>query len=290
MQKFHAGTALALFALALATPCGVVRAQAADAPSDRDQDARQLFQAAQVLYTDGDFERAGQMFESAYELSGRTQMLYNAYLAYRDGQMHADAQRVLGQYLDQPDAQNRHQLEARLAALQRAAEESERSGASEETRAESVASSDDPGDSGEVPATATPEEAASDTDVTHELEGTSGRSAVGPVVVGAGAALLIVGGVMGIMATKDANTLAERCVGTLCSPDDIGLRDQSRRRGNASTALLVGGGLTAALGAVLWALRGRAADTEGDASASVRPRVDVGCNGHSCAALVRGNF
>jgi tetratricopeptide (TPR) repeat protein len=87
---------------------------------ERDEDARQIFQAAQLLYEDGEFEQAGRMFERAYELSQRTSLLYNAYLAYRDGQMQADAARVLRQYLDQPDAQDRERLTPRLAALERA--------------------------------------------------------------------------------------------------------------------------------------------------------------------------
>ena len=257
---------------------GVGVAQYASA-QDSDNDARQLFEAGQVLYESGEFEQAGRMFERSYALSQRTSLLYNAYLAYRDGQFQVEAARVLRQYLDQPDAQDRARLAPRLEALERAnargaAAEPEVSGGAEPT----------------APPEEQPEEQHSEspsTPVDRESP-SSGRSPLGPVLVGAGGVVLVVGGVMGIMATKDANTLEDRCVNFVCSPDDIGLRDRSQRRGNASTALLVGGGVTAAIGVLVWVLSGRD-DEESEVTAN-RPRLDFGCDGQGCAAAVRGTF
>ena len=240
---------------------------------ERDDDARQTFQAAQVLYEDGAFEQAGRMFERAYELSHRTSLLYNPYLAYRDGPMQTDAARVLRQYLDQPDAQDRERLTPRLAALERANAEAEASPQAEgEPAVDGFASGD-----------GSPEPSA-------DAPGTDGSSespnVVGPLLVGAGGAMLAVGAVMGVLANKDADTLAERCTDFVCSPDERSLHDRSQRRGNASTALLVGGGVSAVAGVILWIVMGGAdADAE-----PARARLDLGGDGRGCAAAVRGTF
>ncbi len=245
--------------VALFTP-GVAEAQ------QRDEDARQIFQAAQLLYEDGEFEQAGRMFERAYELSQRTSLLYNAYLAYRDGQMQADAARVLRQYLDQPDAQDRERLTPRLAALERAnAEGAVAPDAVSEPPVE-ASSSEDPGDAD-----------ASE----------SSPNVAGPVLVSAGGAMLAVGAVMGVLASKDADTLADRCVDFVCSPDDRSLHDRSQRRGNAGTALLIGGGVSAVAGVILWIVMGGGDDADAEPA---RARLDLGCDGRGCAAAVRGTF
>lgn len=241
---------------------------------ERDDDARQIFQAAQVLYEDGEFEQAGRMFERAYELSQRTSLLYNAYLAYRDGQMQTDAARVLRQYLDQPDAQDRERLTPRLAALERANAEAE---ASPQTEGE-------PAVEGSAAGAGSPEPSTDGPGADGSSE--SSPNVVGPLLVGAGGAMLAVGAVMGVLASKDADTLAERCTDFVCSPDERSLHDRSQRRGNTSTALLVGGGVSAVAGVILWiVMSGDDADAE-----PARARLDLGCDSRGCAAAVRGTF
>src|SRR5206468_2722341 len=54
-----------------------------------------------------------------YGLSGRGQLLYNVYLAYRDAQDSPNAARALRGYLAAvPDAEDREHLQARLTALE----------------------------------------------------------------------------------------------------------------------------------------------------------------------------
>jgi tetratricopeptide (TPR) repeat protein len=261
MTKWRATIAVAM-AVALFTPW------VAEAQADRDGDARQLFEAAQLLYDDGEFEQAGRMFERAYELSNRTSLLYNAYLAYRDGQMQVDAARVLRQYLDLPDAQDRDRLTPRLEALERANAEA------------ASAPTQEPG-AADTQTSAVGTEAPEDT-----TESSSSPNVVGPLLVGAGGAMLAVGAVMGVLANKDADTLSDRCENFVCSADDRSLHDRSQRRGNASTALLIGGGVSAVAGVVLWIVMGRGDD---DAEPA-RARFDLGCDGQGCAAAVRGTF
>jgi hypothetical protein len=98
--------------------------------------------------------------------------------------------------------------------------------------------------------------------------------------------MLAVGAVMGVLASKDADTLADRCVDFVCSPDDRSLHDRSQRRGNAGTALLIGGGVSAVAGVILWIVMG---GDDADAEPA-RARLDLGCDGQGCAAAVRGTF
>jgi tetratricopeptide (TPR) repeat protein len=263
----------ALFAAVLALAvCLPAMAEA----QERDADARRIFEAAQVLYEDGEFQQAGRMFERAYEFSQRTSLLYNAYLAYRDAQMQADAARTLRLYLDRPDAQDRERLTPRLAALERA-------------NAAGTATPPNLGDAPPpdgVPVDRVAASGSSDESVTpvETDEDDPSPNLAGPLLVSAGGAALAVGVVMGVLATNDADALGDRCVDFVCSPDARSLRDRSQRRGNASTALLVGGGVSAVAGVILWFVL-RDHDEE-----PARARLDVGCTGQGCSAAVRGSF
>ncbi len=83
-----------------------------------DEAARAFFDAGTRLYGEGEFVEAARQYELAYERSGRPQMLYNIYLAYRDAGDQQRALDALSRYLDEAsEIENRRFLEARRDSL-----------------------------------------------------------------------------------------------------------------------------------------------------------------------------
>lgn len=94
------------------------QAQAPAAVSDRDQQARQLFEQGRTAYGDGRYRDAWANFHEAYQLSGRPELLFNiGQTADRLGQ-EADAIKAFSMYLERlPNAPNRRDVENRVRAL-----------------------------------------------------------------------------------------------------------------------------------------------------------------------------
>ena len=83
-----------------------------------DERAKAHFRVGQSLYDAGRFNEAAEEWEKAFELSQRSELLYNVYVAYRDAASSTDkAIGALRRYLQlgQIEATRRLQLEARLA-------------------------------------------------------------------------------------------------------------------------------------------------------------------------------
>jgi hypothetical protein len=123
---------------------GLVHAQpAAPSPpapgalSDKDQQARSLFEKGRQAYGDGQYRDAWAYFHQAYQLSGRPELLYNiGQTADRLGQ-DADALRAFRMYIERlPAAPNRHDVENRIHALE------ERVGASPKPATQAMPDSD----------------------------------------------------------------------------------------------------------------------------------------------------
>ena len=107
-------------------PCwaDAVRAQALSptpeaAATDGDQRARLKFEDGRKAYGDGRYRDAWADFHEAYQLSNRPELLYNiGQTADRLGQ-DADALKAFKMYLQRlPEAQNRHDVENRIRALE----------------------------------------------------------------------------------------------------------------------------------------------------------------------------
>ncbi len=83
-----------------------------------DQRARAHYTVGVAMYDAGRFPEAATEFQAAYDLSHRSALLYNCYVAYRDSSQATRARDSLAQYLNEvPDAPNRLHLMARLEAL-----------------------------------------------------------------------------------------------------------------------------------------------------------------------------
>jgi len=84
-----------------------------------DQAARGHFQVAQALFQTGRYVEAGAEFEQAFELSHRAEMLFNAFVAYRDGAELERAAGALSHFLEvAPEGESTLSLRARLIRMQ----------------------------------------------------------------------------------------------------------------------------------------------------------------------------
>lgn len=121
----HARSLGRLGALAVFTLCSI-HAHAQQSPptpppavSERDQQARKLFEQGREAYGDGRYRDAWAYFHQAYQLSGRPELLFNiGQTADRLGQ-EADAVQAFSMYVERlPAAPNRKDVENRIHALQ----------------------------------------------------------------------------------------------------------------------------------------------------------------------------
>lgn len=229
-----------------------------------DEQARAHFRAARSLYDLGRFRQAAEAFEEAYRLSQRPELLFNAYVAYREANDLAGAVRSLGAYLDLvQDAPDRANLQARLASMSEALErDREREAA---LQAMATARSAPP-----VP---------------------RGGEVWPWVVMGLGVAAMAGGIVTGSFALTESDALVAACPNDLCGPSV----DLDQRRSTVETlaittdVLLFAGGGVALLGLVLGlVLNAGESPTSTDVPAATE--VTTSCGPTGCAAVLRTRF
>lgn len=264
---------IALITLAIFGLCGSVRAQPQPAPESMsqstttdadmtDQQARGHFRLGRELYGQGRFREAAQEFEVAYGMSGRSQLLFNVYLAYRDAQDTQNAARALRGYLSAvPDAPDREHLTARLAALDAELKAEAEAAAAQRAQAESARQE--------------AEQAREERDATERRAAEAERRAaqrpsrpIWPWLVASGGVVAAGAGlVLGALASSDADELRDACVldprregasaplmaGTHCAPsvDLESRRDSIQTQAIVADALWIGGAVITVTGLVL---------------------------------------
>jgi tetratricopeptide (TPR) repeat protein len=86
----------------------------------RELEARQYFELGRLAFIDGRFEEALQAFERSYELSQRALLLFNIGSAHDRLRHEREALQAFERYLEaEPDAENRGEVEGRIAFLRR---------------------------------------------------------------------------------------------------------------------------------------------------------------------------
>jgi hypothetical protein len=221
-----------LLLLALCVPASAVRAQGTEARS-RDGEARRLFLQGRQAYEQELFTEAEDAFVAAYQAmpendERRTLILLNVAQAI---------ERQGGRDVDALEAWKRFEREARNvaddAALLRASQRIR------ELEARLSRRQVEPPPQAEVELT-TPDE--------------SPRRKphwAGIALTSAGGAMLVVGGVVGIVGLSKRNDLIDRCDGTSCPSDARGDADRLERLGLAADLLIWPGLAMAAAGTVL---------------------------------------
>lgn len=239
-----------------------------------DERARGAFRLGRQYYEQGRFAEAAAEFERAYGLSGRGQLLFNAYLAYRDARDDENAVRTLRGYLAEvPDAPDRAHLEARLAALERGIEERRDSEARQQAETEEARRQAEE-------ARRQAEEAARPR--YREIPGETWPW----IVMGAGAAMVVGGAITGAVALGERSSLDEECPLQLCpaGSDVEGRQSTIEALAITTDVLLVGGGVVAVTGLVLGIVLGPRTE------AIEAPPVAAACTGEGCFVAVRGDF
>ncbi len=252
-----------------------------------DEAGRSAFRVGQTLFQEGRFVEAGREFERAFELSQRASLLYNAYLAYRDGGQLGDAARCLEGYLDaNPEVADAERLGHRLAAMRNTLAEQERAAAAtEEERARLAAERE-----AEQAAAAAEQERLRLEAEEQRRRAESAETALNPIgyaVGGAGLALLGGALAMGLVANSRVGSLEDNCPDDRCIPsfDLAGERDKTDRAIVVTDVLLFTGIATLAVGVVLLFVGRGSGDDEAPAATA-----GAMCTGEGCAFSVQGNF
>jgi len=234
-----------------------------------DEQARAHFEAGRSLYAAGRFQLAAQEFEEAFRLSDRAELLYNAYVAYRDANDQRKSAEMLESFLARmPGAPDRITLEARLRALQEAiaredAIAAERAAAPPRSPAEpqqGVAPPPDPVDG-------------------------EGGSVLPFIVLGLGGAVLIAGATTGVIALGKTSDIENNCPANACEFgfDLAGARDDARMFATLTDVLLLSGAALAVTGAVLFFVLPGSGEAE-------QPNVGAACTTDGCLATGRLRF
>lgn len=255
---------------------GESMSQATTTEGDMDDErARGAFRLGRQYYEQGRFADAAAEFERAYGLSGRGQLLFNAYLAYRDARDDENAARTLRGYLAQvPDAPDRSLLEARLAALERGIEERREAEARQQAETE---------------------EARRQAEEARRLAEEAGRPRYREIpgetwpwiVMGGGAAMVVAGAITGAVALTERSSLDEECPLQLC-PAGTGVASRQsdiETLAITSDVLLIGGGVVAVTGLVLGIVLGPRSE-----AIEATPPVTAACTGEGCFVAVQGEF
>lgn len=267
-------------------------AQASTSETDMgDAQARAHFRLGRQAYEEGRFADAAQEFEIAYGLSGRGQLLYNVYLAYRDAQDTPNAARALRGYLAAvPDAADHEHLQARLTALEATVT------ADQEADAARTAQ-----DAEQHRQLEEAERRALEAEMRAQQGATTSRPWWPWLVVGGGVVLAAVGGGIAALAGSDADALRHSCVtqsssvglaqplqlGTSCSPSVMleSRRSAVMTEAAIADALWIGGSVVAITGLILaFVLPDDVSSPPGT------PAVSLGCGPTGCNGSLRVSF
>ena len=226
-----------------------------------DEEARARFELAQRLYQDGEFARAAEEFERAYEAAPRAALLFNAYLAHRDAGQDARSAEVLRRFLEtgEIEEERRRNLEARLAVLEREIAEA----AERETR-----------------------DASSERAEERPAEGGGGLGPLPWVLVGSGAAVLVASVVTGALSFDAAARLDALCPSVhACTGDWRAAQSEGEGLAIATDVLWPVGLALAGTGLVLWIVEATSSGSSEEA-----PQASIGCDHHGCMAVVTGSL
>lgn len=228
--------------------------------SQADAEAREHFRLGREHHAAGRFEEAAAEFEAAYALSRRPQLLYNIFVARRDGGQMRPAADALRRYLEEvPDVPEREQLTVRLQRMEEMI-------AREEAAAREAADDRPDGRDGERGASPRRDD--------------GGGALVGWIVAGAGGVAIAVSIVTGVLALDRESELESTCdADHFCDPGFEETRDSGRTLATVTDVLWVGGSLVAAGGVVLALVLGGGSDDEPEPEPAERATVSCGPSG-----------
>lgn len=270
--------------LSSVTSVARVHAQAAATTSEEaglsgDEEARMRFELGRRYYDTGRFEDAAREFSEAHRLSGRAELLYNLFLAYRDAGDDVHAVETLRAYLPTLEAgERRTQLEARLRVLEQrlagGADEGEGEGGGE-----GVVEGSQGGGGGEGEVAPPPNEGASSSSG-------GGLGVIPWVVIGVGGALIVGSVITGVLALDARSSLERMCAADgSCPPGFEDTQSNGQALAITTDVLWITGALAAGTGVVLAIL-----DMTSGSSTSDHATLGGACTADGCFASLQGRF
>ncbi|HEX2678663.1 MAG TPA: tetratricopeptide repeat protein [Polyangiales bacterium] len=300
-MRWVLGTMLLATLATAAAPRAVQAQDAAGAgpaisPEDEEK-ARAHFRLGRAHYDNGNFAQAAAEFEEAYRISQRSQLLYNIYLAYRDANDTRHAAESLRKYLElQKEVENRGQLEARLAALERSLAD----GTAPQPAAQPQGPQPQapPAEAQPAQPAAQPEATPAPVAATETAPPPEKATNIVPwVLMGTGGAMIITSLVTGSIASSKQSDLDKKCPDKnnctfKTAAEEKQLKDlQSSGKSMAliTDILMFGGIAVAGTGAVLFILD-RAKGDSASSESSNAPTASVACLPGACAGSVTMKF
>lgn len=215
----------------------VARAQDQPAParpSQSDQDrSRALYEEGSRAYKDGQYQKAVELFLSAYELSHAPAILFNVAQAYR---LAGACERALSYYRrsleEEPDAANRAEVEERIAEMERCADQPAETDAAAGTQPPAATSDLGGGEPGRLTAPA-PERPS------------PYRPVLPLLTIGLGATAAVAGGVIYFQARAKFDEVEPTCP---CEPDAF----SGWETATDASYVLMGAGVVAAGAGLIW--------------------------------------
>lgn len=236
------GRVLALVLVVLGTCAPSASAQSSEV---RDEEARALFSAGRLAFEAGDYEHALEDFRQAYDRSPRPELLFNIAQSADRLRRDEEALSAYRRFLEGvPESPNRPLVEARITFLERASAETSTAPPSEEPPSEEHLGAD------EATVAQTPPPSAS-----HELDPT------GPIVIGAGGAVLVAGAVLLAVGYSDRASVEAARDGTSWASVE-GAYGRADAEVTAGFVLVGVGAALAVVGVVITATLGSREDTQ----------------------------
>ena len=245
-------------------------------PSADDEFARKHFKLGEEYHNRADYEKALEHFTKSFELSGKPALLFNM----------ARCQELLGEHQKAIDLYNRflkHEppqaelVRQRVANLTRLVDKKRLKARQQIPAAETTAPAAEQAPASKpAPKPAPPRPAPSESAPVKAAPGRPLRVA-GWALVGVGAAAMITGVAMGVLAADKASELEDLNAGGVTEFAQVADKEDAGRGLQAGQiAALAVGGAAAAVGAVLLILDSSRASTEGGGGAWLAPSVSPG--------------
>ncbi|MEM6962412.1 MAG: hypothetical protein AAF550_11835 [Myxococcota bacterium] len=264
------------------------RAQAADEEGPTrmstegldDDQARTLYRVAKNLYDAGRYREAGEEFEAAYELSRRPALLYNAYVAFRDGGDLRSAAENLRRFLEaDPSNEQATTLAIRLRSMEDTVATMEQEARQREASAQAAQQ-------------AAAVQARQELLESQESHGPSPMRVTGFSLIGLGGAALVAGAATGILALNTQSDIDDSCPNNSCAVgyDLQGEEDRLRAFQISTDVLVFGGAAIIASGIALVLLSPNDEERTDSASADSKPEVGGACGVSGCMATAQMRF
>lgn len=240
------------------------------------EDPAARFRAGTELHRQGRFNEAAQEFLVAYRASGRSELLYNAYVAYRDGANLSGAADALREYLRvEPHPRHRSQLQAQLRALEARLR-------SQPRPTPPVEASPEPPPVAPAPVVASPAASPAVPPPRPPPPRVERPSLAAPVaLLSVGGVALATGLVLGLTVVNADAELRAACSDGSCDPSLRGTAEGASARALVTDVVLGVGIASAAVGAVLLATT---------LGARSRASASAACLPGACGASVRVSF